>query len=167
MDKPDVHPLVDALASGLEVPAPPNTQIKAGSPEALARASDVPELVSFAGFLGDTIPQPGQAAKKWRVLYLDLELRNWLLVLDTDILDAQKVGDKTAPSGERDVIWVRADASVGRGRGSPSVEARFLTGEFTRAGDFEAPPTGGTLAAATGVFCEFRTPSCCKIGTRP
>jgi hypothetical protein len=156
------HPLVTALAKALK---PQVASMRAGTPDALVEASDLPELVTFAGFLGDTVTQPGQTTQ-WRVLYLDLELRRWLLLDEADILLAEKVEDETAPSGERDLIWVKADASVGRGSGSPSVEARFLTGEFTRAGDFEAPPTGGTLAAATGVFCQARTPSCCRIRTR-
>jgi hypothetical protein len=156
------HPLVMALAKALK---PQVASMRAGTPDALVRASDLPELVTFAGFLGDTVTQPGQDTQ-WRVLYLDLELRRWLLLDEADILLAEKVEDEAAPTGERDLIWVKADASVGRGSGSPSVEARFLTGEFTRAEDFEAPPTGGTLAAATGVFCQARTPSCCRIRTR-
>ena len=160
MAPPDPHPLIKALAERLK----PNESEEA-SLEALAQATDLPELVTFAGFLGPTVTQPGPDSI-WRLLYLDMELRSWLLVEDTEILVAVKVKDDSAPSGERDVIWVNADAPVGQGSGWPSVEARFLSGEFTRAGDCGAPPGGGTLPAATGIFCQARTPSCCGPRTR-
>jgi hypothetical protein len=126
----------------------------------LAKKSDLPELVSFGGYLGGIVQD--ERNTDWRVLYLDTQLQAWLLVREADVLYNTTVEDKTSPSGERDVIWVRADASVGRGSGSRSVEARFLTGDFSQAEDVEVSPTGGTLAAATGVFCEARTPLCCR-----
>jgi hypothetical protein len=171
-----VHPLVDELAKRLKPPkvkagsirtAPdvPAKDIAADSPEALAYASNLPESVVFAGFLGAVVQQPGGG--DFQVLYLDLELGNWLLVEDTGILAHAKIKDEAVPFDQtRDVIWVKEDAAVGRGSTSQSVEAQFLTGEFTKAGDFEVPPTGGTLAAATGVFCEPRTPLCCYKRTR-
>ncbi|MGH2969197.1 MAG: hypothetical protein ACRDK0_09050 [Solirubrobacteraceae bacterium] len=162
------HPLVDTLAKALGPKAPPSMSYgTGGTPSAtaiLAQATDVPELVTFSGFLGDTVPQP--SGNVWRLLYLDWRLQTWLLVEEGEILHAEKVKDDGAPSGLVDVIWVRADASVRRGSGPQSVEARFLTGAFTRAGDFDASPTGGTLAAATGIFCEARTPVCCYRRSR-
>jgi hypothetical protein len=138
----------------------------AASPAAnLANApSDaVPELVTFTGFLGETVRQPGtrHPPKRWRLLYLDLRLQSWLLIEETGIVHNARVRDDTVPGlvRERDVVWVRIDASVASGGGPQSVEARFLTGEFTRAGDFEASPAGGTYAAVTGDFC--RSPMCC------
>jgi hypothetical protein len=116
---------------------------------ALARQAGLPELVTFAGYLGGTVQDGSQT--EWRVLYLDTHLQRWLLVRDTDVLYNVSVDDETSPSSKRDVIWVRADASVGGGSGSQPVEARFLTGAFTRAADYEAPPSGGTTADATGV----------------
>ena len=160
MAPPDPHPLIKALAEKLT----PEANAKA-SLDAFAQATNLPELVTFAGFLGPTVTQPGPDSI-WRLLYLDMELRTWLLVEETDILVTEKVKDETAPSGKRDQIWVYADAPVGHGSGTPSIEARFLSGEFTRAGDFGAPPGGGTLAAATGIFCQARTPSCCGPKTR-
>jgi hypothetical protein len=124
----------------------------------LAGNPDLDELMSFAGFLGGIVKN---GEREWRLLYLDTCLQTWLLVEENDIVYNTTVEDDTAPAKKRDVIWVRADASVGRGSGAQSAEARFLTGEFTKAGDFEARPTGGTMAAATGVFCEARTPFCC------
>jgi hypothetical protein len=168
MAPPSVHPFVKAVAKKVT----PQAQ-EAAAVAAYGQATGLPDLIAFTGFLGPTIDQPapgdqaapdGQPppARTWRMLYLDLELRTWLLVEDDEILVNEKVEDRAAPSGRRDMIWVTADAPVGHGSGSPSVEARFLTGDFTRAGDFEAPPAGGTLSAATGVFCNARTAGCCR-----
>jgi hypothetical protein len=155
-----VHPLVKALAAGLKPPEVPEKGIDAGSAEALAYASNLPEAIMFVGFLGGRVQEPG--GRTWQVLYLDLELNGWLLVEDDGILAVDRVQDDGVPyKRTRDVIWVKADAAVGRGGASQSVEAQFLTGEFTRAAECEAPPTGGTIAAATGIFCQARTASCC------
>jgi hypothetical protein len=164
----NVHPLVTALAKELKAPAIRAQNIQAGSPAALARASNLPGVVLFAGFLGDVVPNP--SGGNWQVLYVDMALTEWVLIEEDGILADAKVKDESVPAtlgGERDLLWVKADTSVGRGPASQSVESQFLTGPFTRAGDFEAPLTGGTLAAATGVFCEARTPSCCRIRSRP
>jgi hypothetical protein len=135
--------------------------------EALADASNLPERVMFAGFRGPVVEHPGRG--EWRLLYLDLELRDWLLIETSGIVRRSTVKDETVPFEEksRDVFWVKADAAVGRGDASQTVQAQFLTGKFTRAADFETPLTGGTLAAVTGVFCEARTPSCCRVRSRP
>jgi hypothetical protein len=172
-----VHPLVISVARGMKPPGVPQGSIQAhppvpaadirdATPGALAYASDVPEAILFVGFFGGLVQRPGGG--EWQILYLDLELTRWLLVESSGIAAVGHVKDDAVPFNQRrDVIWVKADATVGRGSACQSVEAQFLTGEFTRAGDFEAPPSGGTLAAATGVFCEARTPSCCRIRTRP
>ncbi len=133
----------------------------------LADASNLPEPVMFAGFRGPVIDHPERGT--WRLLYLDLELTEWVLIETAGILRQGRVEDKTVPFEEqsRDVFWVKADAAVGRGNAAQAVQAQFLTGKFTRAADFEAPLSGGTIAAATGVFCEARTPSCCRIRSRP
>jgi hypothetical protein len=164
---PTPHQIVVELAGALNPPAVTvaGTAMPAGSPGALANAAaaDLPELVSFIGFLGGTVAQPGATPSKlWRVLYLDWRLQTWLLVEETEIVDASFVRDDRVPTtGRRDVIWVSADAWVARGGQPQSVESRFLTGEFTRADDFDAPLVGGTLAASTGVFCESKSPLCC------
>jgi hypothetical protein len=167
-----VHELVTELAKGLKPPkvkagsiraAPdvPAKEIPADSALALAYASNLPEAIVFAGFLGDVVERP--VGGDFQVLYLDLELSEWLLVEDSGILAHGQIRDDAVPFNQRrDVIWVKADAAVGRGSTSQTVEAQFLTGEFTKARDFEGPPAGGTLAAATGVFCQARTPSCCR-----
>jgi hypothetical protein len=156
-----VHPLVTALATGLNAPAVSAMKIKASSPEALAYSSNLPEAIMFAGFLGGVVQEP--SGRNWQLLYLDLELNDWLLIEEDGVLAEDEVVDDGVPFNQRrDVIWVKADAAVGRGSASQSAQAQFLTGDFTRAGDFEAPAAGGTLAAATGVFCNARTAGCCR-----
>ena len=159
-----VHPLVKALAKGSKAPRVADKGLAQGSAGAFAYASDLPETVLFSGFLGDVVEQPD--GEMWQVLYLDLELTECLLVKEDGILECDQIPDKAVPCEQvRDVIWVKADAAVGRGPTSQSVEALFLTGEFTRAAEFDAPPTGEMLRGTTGVFCEARTPSCCRRKT--
>jgi hypothetical protein len=130
--------------------------------QALANEPRLPDLVTFAGFLGGTINHKwDEQDETWRLLYLDPRLQTWLLVREKDIVFSHGMYDETAPFRERDVIWVRSRASVNQGSGPLSAEARFLTGEFTRAADVEAPPSGATFAPATGVFCETRDPFGC------
>jgi hypothetical protein len=129
----------------------------------LADANDLPQLVTFTGFVGATFERPGSGTGDWTILYLDSRLWAWLLVETDGIVFRRPVKDDSSPFGSRDVIWVKENATVGRGCDSVSLEAQFLTGEFSLAGDFETPPlSGGTLSAATGVFCEGRSPGCCR-----
>ena len=105
---------------------------------------------------------PGE--NPWQILYLDAKLLTWLLVQHDEILYHQRMADDKAAFNQRDVIWVRADALVGRSTGSPSA---WLSGSFTRAVEFTPPLTGGGAAsAATGVFCDVATPGCCPPRTR-
>jgi hypothetical protein len=160
------HPLVTNLAGALNVAAPAGAPYGSGSSGAFANAADVPKLVMFVGFLGPLVPAPA-TGDQWQVLYLDLELRDWLLVEDAAIVDSSTITDDAVPfNQQRDVIWVSDDAPVGRGTGSQSVPASFLTGEFTRAADFDdAQPGSGTVGAATGVFCQ-RSIGCCTPKSR-
>jgi hypothetical protein len=151
--------LVEKLAKAINPPSPDAKSYAAGSPDALAASSNTPQIVAFVGYLGATVTYDGG---DWRVLYLDAELRDCLLVDDQAILHNVRIKPPDAPPDGLDVIWVRGDTPVCRASGSESAEAQFLTGEFTRAGDFEAGPTGGTLSASTGVFCEARSPGCCR-----
>jgi hypothetical protein len=128
----------------------------------LAGASNVPKLVSFAGYVGGRFHKQ---ETEWCVFYLNTRLTTWLLV-DTDgIVFRESRKEEQAPCGLRDVIWVKADTPVGLGNASEAAQAQFLTGEFTSAGDIDAPAAGGTLDAATGVFCEARSVGCCKNNT--
>ena len=161
------HPLVTRLSAGLNTPGNGPLGIPPGSGAALTYAYDIPRLIMFAGFLGDPVPRP-DGPGMWDVLYLDLELTHWLLVEDGGIVERGWVRDNAVPfNRRRDVIWVTSDTVVGHGTRSLSIEGQFLTGDFTRAGDFEAPLGGGTTGASTGVFCEARTPTCCRYPSRP
>jgi len=126
---------------------------------ALADNADLPDLSLFAGFLGGQVDRGD--GNFWRLVYLDSRLYSWLLVQESDILVHQRLADDHAPSGLRDVLWVRATANVVQGSGAQSTAGRFLVGEFTRAGDFAASTSGGTFSAATGLLCEATTPGCC------
>jgi hypothetical protein len=121
----------------------------------------IPALVTFAGFVGATLRSDPASDATLTVLYLDPQLSSWLLVPTEGIVARDQITDEYAPGKVRDVIWVTADSSVRAGNGALSAQAQFLTGGFTRAGDFEASPNGGTMAAATGVFC----PGGCKPRT--
>jgi hypothetical protein len=123
------------------------------------------DLIVFMGFLDEPVPQPGQGVL-WDRLYTDLALTDWLIVEPNGRVAQMRVEDRSTPNIERDVIWVRARALVGRGTGAIASESQFLAGEFTRAGDFEAPVGGGTNGASTGIFCEARTPTCCRYPSR-
>lgn len=120
---------------------------------------DRPDLVVFVGFLGDQATSP--AGDAYRFLYLDWSLTSWLLVEESGIVHREQIQDSTTRPIQRDAIWVAEDAAVGQGNGSQSIESQFLTGRFTRAGDFDAPLGGGTHDSAAGVFYRAHTPLCC------
>jgi hypothetical protein len=151
------NPLVEALAKSIALPA--IGTFAAGSPGALATTSNTPEIVTFVGYLGATVKYD---SIDWRVLYLDPELRDCLWVDDKAILHDVRITPPGAPPDGLDVIWVKGDTPVARASGLEAAQAQFLIGEFTRACDVEAAPTGGTLSASTGVFCEGRSPGCCR-----
>lgn len=176
------HPLVVALAQGLlEDAGTMSTAASRSAPEqvpddlarrqeladALAADPNLPGLRNFAGFLGGKLDDSSSGT--WQLLYLDAKLLTWLLVRRDDIVCRQAVKDDTAPFAERDVIWLKTDASLSRGSGPlqrDEVQARFLRGDFTRAEDLAASLTGGTFSAATGIFCEANTVGCCGRNTR-
>ena len=70
----------------------------------------------------------------------------WYLIEGAGIIHLDTVPEDGDPTRARDVLWVGRDTAVGRGSGPQSDEARFLTGDFTRAGDLDpwedAGPTG-------------------------
>jgi hypothetical protein len=140
-------------------------QARRAKPADFGEATGIPQLVVFAGLLGDPVQKPGGGGT-WYLLYLDWALADWLLVEERGIVHRQTITDPAISPLTRDVIWVDEDSSVGRGNRSQSKEGQFLSGEFTRAADFEAPVGGGTLGASTGVFCEARTPTCCRYPSR-
>ena len=135
---------------------------------AFAKESNLPELVTVAGYVGGILDDKiGPTKAEWLQLYLDGKLRTWLLVEKKGIVLRSTIEDKTALGGQRDVIWAKADTSVKRGSGTQPAQSRFLSGEFVSAGDFSASLTGGTVSAATGIFCDAQTPGCCGRPTRP
>ena len=150
-------PKVNALVTAIQAATASGA---AGKTVLSTAATSTSQLVTFTGYLGDKITWP--SGQQWRLLYLDLRMDCWLLVEESGIVDAGTVKDDTSPNGRCDLIWVKADAAVGVGRGSQSNEARFLTGQFTRAGDSQASWEGGTHTATTGVFCGASTVSCCR-----
>jgi hypothetical protein len=135
----------------------------------LANDPDIPELYTFAGYLGGLLDDPTNTTQiNWQIVYLDAKLLTWLLVDEDSIVLRTTVDDDTSPFGKRDYIWLKSDASVSRGEGPPQtneIQARFLRGDFVSAGDFAASLTGGTFAPTTGPSCPL-TPGCCGIRTR-
>jgi hypothetical protein len=135
------------------------------------------ELVTFAGYLGERVSYPDtghdgvypglrgvpiNVTDPWRILYLDSRLSSWIVVKEHDVVFADRAKDETAALGLRDVIWVRSHAVICRGGGLEPLQQLFLRGQFTRAADFDAPPSGGTFGSTTGVFCEAHGPGTCK-----
>ena len=143
-----------------------NTPLTAGG---LAGAPALPELVTLVGYISGTIKHAAvgaaaTTATDWVLVYRDWRMTTWLLVEGAGILHHEKLlEDGTDPRG-RDVLWVRRDTAVGRGSGPQSAEARFLTGQFTRAGDFDQLETGGQSSPETGLFCP--TTPLCNCGPR-
>ena len=103
----------------------------------------------------------------WLQFFLDARLFRWMLVDGTRIRRRVRVEDKDSPTGGCDYIWVDADAQVGTGSGAQPVEAAFLSGEFTRAADFEPPSIGGPTGGRTGEYCAARSPLCGYCTRRP
>jgi hypothetical protein len=118
------------------------------------------DLIVFVGFLGNDVQVPGRAGA-WTLLYTDLGLNEWLIVEPGGCVLVRRVQDRATPEIKRDLIWVSSQAFMARGHGPPAVDSQFLTGDFTRAGDFDAELGGGTFEAPTGAFCEARSIRCC------
>lgn len=133
-------------------------QFNAGAPQAQVQAA-VRALA--AGRRGALAP----AAQVWQVLFLTFDLSDWLLIRDEDIAYSCRVQDRTAPDGLRDYVWVRRDALIARGDSTKSPESLFLSGAFTRAGDFQTSLRGDTNSS-TGLACELTTPGTCGLNTR-
>lgn len=193
------HPLVAALAKGLKKDDAGNYSAEAGSPlakagtalekarkagkgeseaqdafdaalvDAIADDPSLPQLHTFAGFLGGTRDDStGSTKSVWRLLYLDPKLRTWLLVNEKSILATSRVDDETSPFGTRDHVWMQSDASVSEGEGplqKDEIQARFMRGAFVSAGQFAASVSSGTFASVTGPACPL-TPGCCGIRTK-
>ena len=121
----------------------------------VANDPGLPELYTFAGYLGGILDNaPDSAPGPWRLLYLDAKLRTWLLVDEDSILFRIGVEDETSPSGTRDYIWMRSDASVTQGEGplqKNEIQARFLRGGSSRPATSPRSLAGGTYLADRAV----------------
>jgi hypothetical protein len=148
------HARIGRMTRGTQAPSP--------GPWSLLTDVDFPRLSTFSGYLGNAVIQGDGTV--WRLLYLDEKLWTWLLIQQDDIIFHDRIKDRNAAFGLRDVVWLDADATMGEGSGARSPQTRFLTGDFTSAGDFSTSLSGGTVNAATGIFCQAATPGCC---TRP
>jgi hypothetical protein len=124
----------------------------------LGERLDLGDLALFGGYLG---PYLEYQEADWRLLYLDERLQRWLLAPKDSVIHQQRQSDERAAFGKRDAIWVRGDAQVVQGSGPQPIERRFIVGDITRASDVQSAPSGGTQAAATGLFCVASTPFCC------
>jgi hypothetical protein len=140
----------------------------------LAQAADyvdIPDLVTFVGYLGGTIDAELNGRNvKWWILYIDSQLQNWRFIADADIVLHKAMADDSSPFNTRDMIWVHANTLTARGEAPPrpEVQAQFLRGDFTRAGDLAAAPgAGGPTSPRTGGFCDVITPYCCTKTVRP
>ena len=111
----------------------------------------MPELVTLVGYISGTIINPGTHSN-WLLVYRDWRMITWYLIEGTGIVHLDTVPEDGDPTRARDVLWVDRDTAVGRGSGPQSDEARFLTGDFTRAGDFDRGRTGGRHRGDR-VFC--------------
>jgi hypothetical protein len=152
--------LPGAAAPALMATAAPGTYMPGA-----AAGTETPGRLSFTGYVGGEFEHDGM---NWCVLYLDWDGQTWLLIERDGILGRQTI-PSDAGSGTpapRDVLYVKPDAAVGNAGRTLTRRGLFLTGDFTRAGDYDAEMEGGTLAAATGVFCQARSPGCCNKTTR-
>jgi hypothetical protein len=118
--------------------------------------------VTFDGFVSGNVQSP--SGTNWVLVYREWRMITWLLVEGSGVIHLDTLLDDDAPGGDRDVLWVDRNAAVGRGSGPQSDEARFLTGQFTRAGDLDPRETGGPSSPATGLFCP--TTPLCNCGKR-
>jgi hypothetical protein len=137
-------------------------QLEPGLVKDFGAAASSAALQLFTGYLGGKWRHENHE-DWWRILFVDSVMRNWIMVKSDDILYSQRVDDDKAAFGSRDYLWVAADAHVGRGGAAASPESLFVSGTFTRAGDFSASLRGDTWSGSNdgGLLDEATTPSCC------
>jgi hypothetical protein len=117
---------------------------------------------SFPGYLGGSVDDPlRRDSSKWQVLFLDVNLQQWLIVKSEDILYFDRVQDPTAACGLRDFVWVPEDALIGRGGPANDPDAVVRSGAFSRAGDLATALRGDTNAPRSGLMVDSLTPLCC------
>jgi hypothetical protein len=164
---PRPHPLFLALVGKVQTrlrAALPPAQLAQAPAKALETVvTNTPSLTIFAGYLGDQWQDPTNANTQWWPLFFDAAMSKGMLVDkdDIEIFDART--EETAAFGKRDYIWVNVDKPIRVGTGPP---AFWLNGSFTRAGDFAASVSGGTIAPQQGILRDATTPTCCGMRSR-
>jgi hypothetical protein len=133
----------------------PTTEINEFASE--AQGADVYRMI---GYLGGVVPH---ADKNWQVLYGEPTLSKWAAVPVDYILLHHRTRQRSAAFGEIDILWVNGEAPIAQGFSSAPAEAVFLTGRFTRAGDFSASYADVTPQSDSGLLCEAITPGCCTL----
>jgi hypothetical protein len=165
----DMKTLKDDISTLLNKPPDTLDDKERKSLAGAAEDVDIPDLVTLAGYVGGTVDVKLRGRdEEWWIFYLDSQVQNWRLIPDEHILLHYSVEDDHAPFKKRDVIWLDADAFTASGEAPPrpEVQAKFLRGDFTRAGDLVAPTPAGPSSPSTGVFCDATTPSCCTKTVR-
>jgi hypothetical protein len=123
-----------------------------------------PEIKCITGYIGGQCTYPSSSIW-WQILFLDANLRNWIIVDRQQILYSDRRDDREAAAGKRDFIWVKADTLIAHGDPQTDPKNLFLTGAFTRAGDYETSVRGDTHSSASGLICDAITPGGCTSNT--
>jgi hypothetical protein len=154
----DPHPTVAALLDRSEIKSRlALTDMEGPAPPYGTTPSD-PPLTCFTGYLGEPLVR---GDKTWRLLFVDVHLSEWLLFDEADAVMNYRAKDPKAIGGALDYVWVKSEAAVGAGNASNPPETIFLTGAFTRAGDFASSLRGDTYSSPSGLICDAVTPGGC------
>ena len=162
------------LIAGLRGSATPTKSTPIGNgaavdPGAIAAATDLSDfgikpnstaLTVLVGFLGGR-KQYAPDDRWWRSLFLNPALTEWVVIDEEQILEAYRANDDRCPGGSLDYIWVKSETPIGSGGLQTDPRNLFLTGGFTRAGDFATSVRGDTYSPASGLICEAITPGGC------
>jgi hypothetical protein len=123
-----------------------------------------PDLEVIQGYNGSCVCEKRfePAEQWWHVIFLDIRLSKWVIVPWEAMQLYERREDPSLPFGYADRIWVAADARIGVGDVTTSVDALWLSGDFTRAGDFRSSLGTASGSSTSGVLCDAITPRCCK-----
>jgi hypothetical protein len=159
------HDLITALGGKLQNPIAGISPVGSGHGQAAVPAPNAPgpatpTLTIFSGYLGEPWDD---GTTTWQPLFFDAVMSKGMLVDANDIEVEDSRKDDAAAFGKRDYIWVQVEKSIHPGYGPP---AAWLNGPFTRAGDFAASYSGGTIGPQGGILREATTPTCCGIRSR-
>jgi hypothetical protein len=127
-----------------------------------AIAAHRPDMITLIGYVGTA----NDAA--YVRLYIDPGLGQWVLIRIEDVVWKDTLHNDIAPGAERDVLWVKSDAQVSRGRQSPRPdddEAHFLRGEFVSADELAVSWRADEAPGWGGAFLDGSSALCCRHGT--